>query len=67
MVERRPRLYLGEGVFRKVSNDPGSDALRFVRLSDSTFIPIEELVVYEGKRLTKNTPSHSHAHRRYSP
>ncbi|MEN3185040.1 MAG: type III-A CRISPR-associated RAMP protein Csm5 [Atribacterota bacterium] len=48
--------YTGENIFRNNRKDIFQDALRFVRVSDSSFFPVERLKVYELKRVTKANP-----------
>lgn len=50
IFEEKP--YIGGNVFRREACKIDQDALRFVRISDSSFVSWEQLVVYELKRLT---------------
>jgi CRISPR-associated protein Csm5 len=49
---RRGGVYTGENIFRNDAFNISQDALRFVQVSDSSFVPVEKLAVYELKRLT---------------
>lgn len=51
-IENKEEPYIGGNVFRREAHRIDQDALRFVRVSDSSFVPWEQFVVYELKRLT---------------